>query len=354
MTMFEPTGDNHVDAFNNALEEIFAQRKSAGSPGEADEPTGDDAAATSGAPPEGTGSDISPTSTVDDGDKESGSGEGGTEGPTPDPGVSNIPEPLYNPPPAATAPDQGTGEQVYEIGGRTLTQTELNNVLALSDYWSQVPTEQVQNVDAYLRGQAQIQAPSPTPTPTATPTATSPDVNADEWEDPRAAAAFHQMQEELATLRAQTQALTQHTVQTGATNQQRQMENSIDQALQVYGEKRQLSAEELSAMTDAVESFNIFGGIVAKNGGDIPKAVDEAFDLIYWQVPALRDRAFQQVLAKQVEEDAGVRHQRRRATSLSTGGSSAPRTRPTAPQSGDAFTSMVAELNAAMNGGQEQ
>jgi len=349
--MFEPTGDSHVDAFNNALEEVFAQRKSAGSPGEADAPTGDDAATNLDAPGEG-GSDNSPAINEDGGDKKSGSGAGGTEGPSPDPGVSNIPEPLYQPAPEANAPEPG--EQTYVIGGRTLTQEELNNVLALSDFWSSVPPEQIQNVDAYLKGQAQIQpagqAPATTP-PTSDTSTSAPDP--DEWEDPRAAAAFKQLNDELAQLRQTTQALLQNTVQSTATQQQRQVEDQLEQAISAYGVKRQLSAEELDAMTQAVESFNIFHGITAKHNGNIPAAVDEAFDLIYWQVPALRDRAFQQVLAKQVEEDAGVRHQRRRATSLSTGGSSAPRSRPTAPQSGDAFTSMVAELSAAMNGGQE-
>lgn len=324
----------------------------------------------------------------DEGTDGSGDGEGGTQSPatgtTPEPPASTkgegaagdgttpsspaAPPPLYEPP----APvEPGTETTTYTVKGRQLTAPELEQALAVSDFWSKVPPEQAQNVQQYLDGNATIhpafgigQPGLPDPTQhqrtVAAPGLPDPALGilgappaADEEPidlDPRVLAYLQAQAAEIENLKRNTQGLQAVTATSQAQQQWEATMAALDQATTAYKTARGVTDEEAEQLIAATEQFNILPGLIAKYQGDISKALPEAYDMMYWQVPSLRDRAMAAHAATEIQRETQERSRRRVQSGLSGGSSSAPRGRTTPPSPRDKEAAMVAALTSVLSG----
>lgn len=342
--VFVDQGKTRVDNEGNSVEEPSEQEPpnqpapEAGTP----DPTSE--------PPSGADSDGSSTSSSSGGDE----GTGGAADPL-------IPGVLYSQPPP-------TQEPTYEVGGRTLTQSEMEAVLSLSDYWSSVPAEQVQQIDQFLAGRAQLHpgfgigaqpgspaAGQPGDGGGAAHAGTVPGITDDEeWLDPRAAAEIQRLRQQVEAQGELQSRLLQHTVQSTAEQQRQLLINRTDAAAESYAALRQITPEEMQQLTNIVAQSGVFMPILQRHSGNVETAVQEAYDLMYWQVDSLRQRALDAQTIAYIERETEARRTRRKATSLTSGGGSAPRTQPTPQTRADREAAMVAEVRAAMAGGQAE
>jgi hypothetical protein len=244
--------------------------------------------------------------------------------------------------------EEAPGPDLIELDGLQLRPEEASALKEFYEFAQENP-QAMAGIDAYLSGDyvltpaqqaQQMQAQQAPPNGNGY----EPDEE-DDWDDedipPGVRARLDQMQAQMAQ-QQQVLISQQHVAQTA---QQRAANEDIEMAASAYGDRRGLSEEEMSDLQNATGRLGVLPALVAKHNGNRIAALDEAFELAYWQTPEFRDRE----ITRQAETSTKDRQRTTKAGKLSGSSGSQPR-EPQTPRTAEANReAMIAEIAQSMN-----
>lgn len=233
---------------------------------------------------------------------------------------------------AASGSSQPTRVNILD---REFDETDARSLVEFYD-WVKANPAQAIAIDTYLRGQAQFvpvgQEQQPAPVAPA-----EPEPDAFEDLDPALRAKLKQIDELTARVAEQDQAR--------AREYQSEVEAAVIRGTAAAATRLGLSDEEAEELKKIGAAMNVLPGLAQQKNGDLVAAVEATMDLAYWSTPKFRDQA----VLKFAEQQTTERRRQAKASSLSGGSGSVPRT-PKEPSTNEgrreAMVSAIAEAMA--------
>jgi hypothetical protein len=324
-----------IDDFQRQLEALFE-----------DAPSGEPA----GEPPDGA---------AEQEPEAEAQGEGQDLGEQPDPAAAAAPEPPaggqeHPPAEGSEVAPPPSGPQRVRVLDREFDEADAQALVEFYD-WVRNNPQQAVAIDSYLRGQArlvpsdydpagQAQVPAGPSTPPAEP---EPDPLDDL--DPAVAEVLRERLSKVDELSERLQTYEQSYEQAQARQWESQVSSAIQRGQETAATKFGLSQDEVQELMGEAAGMNIVAPLLSQRG-DPNAAVDEALEIAYWRSPKFREHA----LTKMALQEAESAKRQRKASALSGGSGSVPRTDKTPSTSTDRRSAMVSEIAQAVNGTQEK
>lgn len=198
-----------------------------------------------------------------------------------------------------------------------------------------ITPQEVQALQAIRDGQAAIsfvdpQTGQPIPPVGVAPTTPGTPPADEEWDDPRAQAAFATLNTTLAEMQRQQTALYESQV----AEQNRVIVTALEASASDFAKTRGLNDDELARLTTAVGQSGLLPVYARQHPGDPRSAMSEALNALYWSDPAFRDRETQRAISEHTTATADVDRKKATAGSVAGAGGSVSRT-PPAPSTHD-------------------
>lgn len=250
-------------------------------------------------------------------------------------------------PPTPEPPESGAA---FTLAGASYTEPELTRALATHQWFARLPDHVVQGIDAYLSGQYQL-VPLVAPATAAGPVSPSsppPQVEEEEWLDPRAAQEIQSLRAEVEALKGNVTSTSQQQMETALRNQQ----TIIETTAHSFAEEYSLAEDQMSELVSVLNNAQILSGLHHQHNGDVAKAMRAGLEMTLWSTPSLRDSVLarqaevaQLELAQQTQDDERRKQQ---LSALSGSGGSAPRRDPIPRTPEDRQRAMRDTIAAAM------
>lgn len=206
--------------------------------------------------------------------------------------------------PVASAPSQ------VDILGREFNEADARSLVEFYDWVKQNPAQAIA-IDNYLRGQAQFVPVGQEP---AKVQPAEPEEDPLEDVDP----ALRKKLAEIDELRAKVDQYDQQQ----QTHRANEIENAVSRGKIKAQEKYGLSEEEADELMAIGANMNVVQGIAQQKNGDFVGAVEETLDLAYWNTEKFRDQA----VLRFAQQQATEQKRQKKASSISGGSGSVPRT----------------------------
>ncbi len=261
--------------------------------------------------------------TPDGEDGADGAGEGPSEGEQP------TPTPSEEPP----------ADEV-QILDRTYSTDDAKALVEFYD-WVKSNPQQAIAIDSYLKGQATF-TPVEAPGTPAQPAPAAPAVDEEIFED--LPEVVKQKLTQVDTLQQRIDALDQER----AIAHQSEVQGAIARGSASFKDRYSLTDDEITELQQIGAGLNVLQGLAAQKG-DLVSAVEETLEMAYWRTEKFRDVA----VSKYAEQQAADTKRQAKASSLSGGSGSVPRTPKAASTNEDRRLGMVAAITQAMSEQQE-
>lgn len=326
---------------------------------EADGKRGEQAAIPPQAAPSSEGTTDTDTSGVD---TDSTSGGGGGEAPTsPPPEIfSGRPEETEETPPVAPTTDSGITpepsavQELVTLGGVNLTQEQTQQLIGLWNWASNMDEDQRTLVDAVLTGHYDLVlkgsgTETPTP-PVVLPSTQQAPPTLPDTDDlsPEVRTYLSSLEQRLGSLAAATEEARLRQEQEQATI----LRSAVTEGTKAFQSKYNLEEAEAIALTHQVATMQILPSYATRYPGQPAAAMNAALEAVYWTTPQYQQREVERRLAAERAAQTSTDTKTAKASSLTGGGGSVPRTEPPAQTGRQATIQGIAdEIRNAQNNG---
>lgn len=236
-------------------------------------------------------------------------------------------------------------ESAEEPANAVLSEAQAKEALALLAWRNGLSDEQIELIDGVINGQLTVN-------PTGAPVAQAQPE--EEYLDERAAKDIAALQQEIESLKAQTQQAQSLTLE----QQRTQLQAVLDQSREAFRESHELTTEEATDLENKLVAANILPGISAQVrtelGGDNPSAAyQRGLEMIYRYDTKYQERELERALVKERQEQAQTKEKKLKAASLSNKGGSVSREPSTSSTPQDTLSLMADALKGAISGAPE-